>query len=98
MVGRSCLRPEQCIVYPTFGFVHVHICGYHVVITGEDDRGISTHELGGTDRQTLEPSQLVVELGSGRGIAVGKIKTSDHESPKARFNVAAVEVIRVAGQ
>jgi hypothetical protein len=42
--------------------------GITFVIAGEDDRGILTHELGDTDRQTLEPSQLVIELGSGRGL------------------------------
>ena len=71
MIGRSCLRPEQRVVHPTFGFVHVDLGGDHIVIAGENDRGISTDEIGGPDRQALEPSQLVIELGSGRGIAVG---------------------------
>ena len=71
MIGRSCLRPEQRVVHPTFGFVHVYLGGHHIVIAGENDRGISTDEIGGPDRQALEPSQLVIELGSGRGIAVG---------------------------
>ena len=43
MIGRSCLRSEQRIVYPSFGFVDVHVGGYHVVIAGEDDRYFRLH-------------------------------------------------------
>jgi hypothetical protein len=98
MIGRSSLRSEQCIVYPSFGFVDVYVGGHHVVIAGEDDRGISTHEFGGVDGQTLEPPQLVIKLWSGRRIAVGKIKTSDNEGTDTCFYVATVEVIGVAQQ
>ena len=98
MIGRSSLRSEQRIVYPSFGFVDVQVGGNHVVIAGENDRGISTHELGGTDGQTLEPPQLVIKLGSGRRIAVGKIKTSDNVSTNTCFYVATVEVTGIAGQ
>src|SRR4030081_3401866 len=92
MIGRSRLRSEQRIVYPTFGFVDVYVCGNHVVIAGENDRGISPHKLIGTQCQPLEPPQLVVELGSRCRIAVWKIQTSDNESANACFNIAAVEV------
>src|ERR1700730_2884719 len=98
MIGRSCLRPEQRIVHPTLGLVDVYVRGHHVVIAGENRRGISSHELGGTEGQTLEPSQLVIEFGSWRRIAVGKIKTPDHERADACLDVAAVEVIGVARQ
>ncbi len=98
MIGRPRLRPEQRIIHPTFGFIDVNLCGHHVVIAGEDDRGTSAHELRGTDGQTLEPSQLVVELRSGRWIAVGKIKASDDQGANACFNVATVQIIGVAGQ
>lgn len=98
MIGRSSLRSKQRVVYPPFRLVDVDVRGHHVVIAGEDHRGISSHELGSTDGQTLEPPELVIELGTGRRIAIGKIETSDDERTNACFDVAAVKVIGVARQ
>ena len=48
-------------------------------------------------RQSVEPAELVIELGSRRGIAVRQIEPSDDHAVH-RLNVAAVRVIGIAGQ
>ena len=46
----------------------------------------------------LEPGELVVEFGAGRGIAIGKIKASDGDAGDGGFDIAAVGIFRIAGQ
>src|SRR5271170_4376309 len=48
--------------------------------------------------EALEPSELEIKLGSRRRIAVGKIKTAHNEIADSGFDVAAVDIVRIAGQ
>src|SRR5258706_12779506 len=48
--------------------------------------------------KTLEPSQLVVEFRTRRGIAVGKIEASDENPIDTRLDVPAMNVLGVARQ
>src|SRR5271163_5046877 len=49
-------------------------------------------------RQALNPSEFVIELGAGRRIAVGKIEAADEDAVDLGLEVAALYVVRVAGQ
>jgi hypothetical protein len=49
-------------------------------------------------RQKLKPTKLGVEFWSRRGIAVGKIKTSDDDPANRRFDVATMRIVGVTGQ
>ena len=48
--------------------------------------------------QPLEPAQLVVELGPGARIAVGQVEAADQDAADRGLEVAAVRVVRIAGQ
>ena len=48
--------------------------------------------------QSLEPTQLVVELGAGRGIAVRQVQTADDQVIDTRFQVSAVQVLWIPRQ
>jgi hypothetical protein len=48
--------------------------------------------------QSLEPSQLIVELGSRSGIAFRQIQAPHHQTMDCRFDVTAVRVVRVPPQ
>src|SRR5882672_6719776 len=49
-------------------------------------------------RQAFQPAQLVIELRAGRGIAVGQIKASDSHAIDLCLNIAAMQVLWIAGQ
>jgi hypothetical protein len=45
--------------------------------------------------EPLEPSELVVEFGAGRGIAIGKIQASHGDAGDSGFNIAALGILRI---
>src|SRR5215213_817944 len=49
-------------------------------------------------RQPVEPAQLVIEFGTGRGIAVRQIKAPDNQAIDSRLDVSAVRVVGIVGQ
>jgi hypothetical protein len=55
-------------------------------------------QSGGMCNQALEPFQLVVELRSGLRIAIGQVQAADDDPVHRGLDVAAVQVIRIAGQ
>ena len=48
--------------------------------------------------EALEPSQLVVELRARGGVAVGEVQAADGDAADVGLDVAAVGVVRIAGQ
>lgn len=56
------------------------------------------HQLGGVADEVLEPGQLVVELRSRLGIAIGQVQAGHQQAVDGRFEVAAVGIAGVARQ
>jgi hypothetical protein len=48
--------------------------------------------------QPLHPGELIVELLGADRIAVGKIEAADDKAAHLRFDIAALQVLRIAGQ
>ena len=48
--------------------------------------------------ELLEPGELVVEFRARRGIAIGEIQATHGDAGDRGFDIAAVEILRVAGQ
>ncbi len=69
--GLPHLDSKQRIVDPSLGLVDVALGRNHVVVPSQHDRGGALGMLGRMRDQPLEPAQLVVELGTGVGVAVG---------------------------
>lgn len=93
---RADFRPEQRVVFPTLRLVHVEIGRHHVVVAGKDDGNIQLDQLGRIGRQSREPTTLVFELGTWRGIAVRQIEASKQDAIDGCFNVAALAIARIA--
>ena len=73
---------------------HLTLLRHRDALLAGSDR--PTVEVLGVFRQPVEPAQLVIEPGSGRGIAVRQIETSDKQAADRRFDVAAVRVVGIA--
>jgi hypothetical protein len=49
-------------------------------------------------REPVKPSQLEIELRTGRRIAIRQVKAADQQAIDSRLDVAAVGIVRIAGQ
>ena len=83
---------------PALRLVDVDLGRHDVEVAGQDDGPLELHQLGGVRRQALEPAQLVVELRAGRRVAVRQVQAADQHAADVGFDVAAVHVLRIAGQ
>jgi hypothetical protein len=68
------LGPEQRVVNPALRLVHVKVGRHNVEVAGEHDGHAGREQLGRVRRETLEPAQLVVELGARCRIAIRQIE------------------------
>ena len=65
--------------FPGAGVVDIEVAGHHVEVAGQHHRMATLHQLGGVADEVLEPGQLVVELRSRLGIAIGQVKTGHQQ-------------------
>src|SRR5271155_6158777 len=96
--GLSRFGAEERVVHPAFRLVNIDLSRDHVVVAGENDGRVGSEEILRVFRQALEPTELVVELGPRRRIAVGQIKAADDDAVDTRLDVAAVRGLGIAGQ
>src|SRR5271163_3375218 len=96
--GLSRFGTKERVFHPAFGLVNIDLGRDHVVVAGENGGRVGSEENLRVFRQALEPTELVVELGPRRGIAVGQIKAADDDAVDTRLDVAAVRVLGIAGQ
>jgi hypothetical protein len=87
---------EKRIVEPAFRLVDTQLGGHDVVVASQHDGHIELEQCCRVGCQALEPAQLVVELRPGCRIAIGKVEAPDEHAVDRRFNIAAVDVRRVA--
>ena len=92
------LGPEQGIVNPALRLIDVEFGGHHIEIAGEHDGHTGRKELRSVRGQSIEPAQLVIELRAGGRISVRQIQATNQHPIDRRLDVAAVRVIRIAGQ
>src|SRR3546814_12943618 len=64
----------------------------------QNQRYLLRQQFTGMGDQPLEPLQLVVELGPGHGIAVGKINGCDGQPAHFGFQIAAVGVVGIRSE
>ncbi len=89
---------QQCILAPVLRIVDVRIRGNHVVITRKDDGHAGVVESLCMLCEPLEPFQLVLELRSRLGIAIGQVDAAHADAVHVGLDVAAVRIVRIAGQ
>jgi len=69
-IGVSDFRAKQGVVYPSLRLVDVELGGHDVVVTSEHDWRAASEKRFGVGGQPVKPSQLEIELRTGRRIAV----------------------------
>ena len=92
------LGPKQRVVQPAFWLVDVKLGRHDVKISSEYDRSPGRYKLAGVVDQALEPTQLIIELGTGGRISIRKIQTADPEVVGGGFDVTALEVVWLTWQ
>ena len=65
---------------------------------GEHDRRIDGVKLGRMGQESLHPGELVFEFRSRLRVAVGRIERRDQHAVHRRLDVAALPIVRIAGQ
>jgi hypothetical protein len=88
-------REKNGVAYPSFWFVGVKIARYGIVITTKDDGLAGFEQRLCVAVQPLEPSELIIELGSWRGIPVGQINAAHPNVIHACFYIATVRIVRI---
>ncbi|ESY86451.1 hypothetical protein X741_33120 [Mesorhizobium sp. LNHC229A00] len=70
----------------------------NIIVSAQHGRCALFEEATPVADQAVEPTQLVVKLGTRGRISVWQIETTDDESADLRLDIAAMAVIRVAGK
>ena len=96
--GLSRLGTKERVFHPALRLININLGRDHVVVAGEDGGRVGSEEILGMFRQTIEPTEFVIELGPRRRIAVGEIDATDDDVIDTRLDVAAVRVLGIAGQ
>src|SRR5688572_27941135 len=97
LIRRSRLGTEQRVVAPALGRIDVQVGRYDVEIARENRATLLGEELLGMRHQSFEPTQLVVEARPRSRVAVRQVKAADDDVADHGFDIAAVQILRVAG-
>jgi len=91
-------RDEQSVLYPTLGFVNVEVRRNDVVVPGQDHGSVNSDEPSGMGLQPIEPCELVIELGTGPRVAIGRVETTDEHAIHGSFDIATVGIACAPGE
>ena len=97
-IGFPDLRAEQRIVAPALRRINVEIRRHDIEIADQRGGKIEGQKVGRVGLQPLEPTQLVVEFGTWRRIAVRQVEAADQDAVDGGLDIAAVAVVGIAGQ
>src|SRR5262245_11382033 len=86
----TALRLQQRVLFPGSRVVDVEIRGDDVEIPAQHHRTARAMELLRVLDESLEPGELVVELGPGLRVSVGEVEAADDEIPDRDLDVTTV--------
>ena len=69
-IGIAHFRPEQGVIDPALGRIHIEFGRHHVEVAGQDHRRAAVQKALGVAHKPIEPPQLVVEFRARRRISV----------------------------
>jgi hypothetical protein len=98
LVGLPYFGAKQGVIAPALRRVDVEVRRYDVEVARQNDPAAPRKEVSRAGLQPVQPTQLKVEFGPRRRVPVWQIKAADDKAPNLRFNVAAMEIVRIAGQ
>ncbi len=73
----------------------VQVGRHHVVVPRHDEGHIRGDELLAVLVKPLEPREIAIEFGSGRGIAVRWVETSHGDTVNGGFDIATVKIVGI---
>ena len=98
LIRSAALRLQQGVTIPGLRWVDVEVCRHNVVISRQHDGRSSRVEFSGMGVQALEPSELVIEFGTGLGVSIGSVDRGDEHAVDGRLEIAALPIGGVAWQ
>ena len=96
--GGAAFRLHQRVLVVGVRVIDVERRRHHIVVAGEHDRHAFVEQRLRMPAQPFEPGELVGEFRPGLRIAVRRVEAADQDAADGRLDVAALRVLRVAGQ
>ena len=98
LIRCAALWLQQCVAIPGLRRVDVEVCRHDVVISRQYDGGSSRVGFSRVGGQALQPSELVLEFGTGLGVSVRSVDGGDEHPVNGCLEIAALLVGDVAWQ
>ena len=98
LIRGAALGLQQGVAIPGLRRVDVEVCGHDVVISRQHDWRSGRVEFGRVGVQALQPSELVIEFGTGLRVSVRSVDRGDEHAVNGRLEIAALPVGGVAWQ
>ena len=98
LIRRAALGLQKGVMIPGLRVVNVEVCRHNVVISRQHDGRSGRVEFSGMGVQALEPSELVIEFGTGLRVSIRRVDRGDEHAVNGRLEVAALPVGDVAWQ
>src|ERR1043165_6204040 len=57
-----CLGPEQCIIHPTFWFIHIQFSGHHIIVSCQYHLLPGCDQFSSVQGKPLKPLQLIIKF------------------------------------
>ena len=80
LIRGAAFRLQQGVAIPGIRRVDVEVGRHDVVVTSQHHRCSSRVEVCRVDVQALQPSEFVIEFGSGVGVSVGSVNRGDEHA------------------
>ena len=94
----AALRLHQRVLVVGFGGIDIALGRHDVVIADQNDRHAFCLQRRRMRDQPVEPCELVVEFRAGLRVTVRSIEASDENAVDRSLDVAALVILRIAGQ
>ena len=97
-VERPDFRGEQGVFGPAFRVLDVDFRRHDVEVAGDHHRQVALQQALRMRDKLLEPSELVVELGTGPRVTVRQVQPTDDDAVHRCLNVAALRRVGIVRQ
>ena len=90
LIRGAALWLQQGVAIPRLRRIDVEVCGHNVVISRQHDGRSGRVEFSGMGVQSSQPSELVIEFGTGLGVSIRRVDRGDEHAVDGRLEIAAL--------